>query len=162
MEGSVKRARRLLAVATPAAALAVAVVILAPSAVAGAGSSPREGLYFVELASPPTEDGTPLATTQREKREFRTEVQRSGLDVEERISFNTLFNGISVEATERESIALEKLGAVKAVWPVLTVAIPQTKQADPDLATAIQMTGADVAQNTLGLSGDGVRVAIMD
>jgi minor extracellular serine protease Vpr len=162
MEGSTKRARRLLTFAAPAAILALAAVILIPSAVAGAGNAPKEGLYFVELASPPTEDGTPLATTQREKHEFRAEAQQSGIDVEERISFNTLFNGVSVEATEKESLALEKLGAVKAVWPVLTVSIPQTREANPDLATAIKMTGADVAQNTLGLSGDGVRVAVMD
>ena len=32
----------------------------------------------------------------------------------------------------------------------------------PDLATAIQMTGADIAQNELGLIGKGVRVAVMD
>jgi minor extracellular serine protease Vpr len=162
MEGSRKRPRTL-AVAASGAALAVAAVIAIPSALAGGGStSAAEGLYFVELASPPTEDGTPLGTTRREKREFRAEVQSSGLDIEERIAFNTLFNGISVEATEKESLALEKLGTVRAVWPVLTVAIPQTKQANPDLATAIKMTGADVAQNTLGLRGDGVRVAVMD
>jgi minor extracellular serine protease Vpr len=162
MEGSRKRPRAL-AVAASGVALAVAAVIAIPSALAGGGTaSSAEGLYFVELASPPTEDGTPLATTQREKREFRAEVQGSGLDIEERISFNTLFNGMSVEATEKESLALEKLGTVAAVWPVLTVSIPQTRQANPDLATAIKMTGADVAQNTLGLSGDGVHVAVMD
>jgi minor extracellular serine protease Vpr len=162
MARTTKRAKRLLAFTTPAAVLAVAAVILIPSAGAGAGNAPREGLYFVELASPPTEDGTPLARTQREKREFRAEAQKSGIDVEERISFDTLFNGISVEATEKESLALEKLGAVKAVWPVLTVSIPETREANPDLATAIKMTGADVAQNSLGLTGRGVRVAVMD
>src|SRR5262249_7206316 len=31
-----------------------------------------------------------------------------------------------------------------------------------DLVTAIKMTGADVAQNELGLTGRGVRVAVMD
>ena len=31
-----------------------------------------------------------------------------------------------------------------------------------DLATAITMTGADIAQNSLGLTGAGVRVAVMD
>jgi minor extracellular serine protease Vpr len=162
MEGCTKRARRLLAFAMPTAILAVAAVVLITSAVAGAGQAPAEGLYFVELASPPTEDGTPLAKTQAEKRDFRAEVQSAGLKIEERISYNTLFNGVSVEATERESLALEQLDGVKAIWPIETISIPQTKQANPDLATAIQMTGADVAQNTLGLTGQGVRVAVMD
>ena len=39
--------------------------------------------------------------------------------------------------------------------------MPETV-ADPDLSTAIAMTGADITQNTLGLKGDGVKVAIMD
>jgi minor extracellular serine protease Vpr len=41
--------------------------------------------------------------------------------------------------------------------------MPETTQvSDPDLLTALGMTGADVAQNTLHLTGAGVKVAIMD
>ena len=41
--------------------------------------------------------------------------------------------------------------------------MPETSPvAEPDLATAIQMTGADIAQSSLGLTGEGVEVAVMD
>jgi minor extracellular serine protease Vpr len=159
MEGSRKRLLRVLV-----ATVAAAAVIVIPSALAGAAtdSAPTEALYFVELASPPTEDGTSLAKTQGEKRSFRDAVRKSGVDVEERISYNTLFNGVSIEATERESRVIEELAGVKAVWPVISIPLPETTVSDPELLTAIDMTGARIAQNELGLSGDGIRVAVMD
>ena len=52
---------------------------------------------------------------------------------------------------------------VKAIYPVGTVSIPETTPTSiPDLATAIKMTGADIAQNDLGYTGEGVKVAVMD
>jgi subtilisin family serine protease len=49
------------------------------------------------------------------------------------------------------------------VYPVGTVSIPETTPASiPDLATAVKMTGADIAQSELGLTGEGVKVAVMD
>ena len=57
---------------------------------------------------------------------------------------------------------LSSLASVKAVYPVLTVSIPETETADPDLDTALGMTGADIAQSELGFDGTGVKVAVMD
>ena len=52
-----------------------------------------------------------------------------------------------------------------SVYPVVNVALEQV-EAQPgavaDLITALAMTGADVAQSDLGLTGRGVRVAVMD
>jgi subtilisin family serine protease len=52
------------------------------------------------------------------------------------------------------------------MYPVDLIQAPSLERtmggAAPDLATAIAMTGANVAQNTLGLTGAGVKVAIMD
>jgi hypothetical protein len=40
--------------------------------------------------------------------------------------------------------------------------MPDPETSNPELATALAMTGADIAQNELGLDGRGVRVAVMD
>jgi len=148
-------------VACAVAALAL-VVLAVPSALGVQGGGSGNGLYFVELASPPTADGTSLATVRAEKANFRSAVKQAGLSIEERRSFDTLFNGFSVAASPAERAAIGRLDGVKAVWPVLTVPMPEDGAANPDLANAIQMTGADVAQNELGLSGAGVKVAVMD
>ena len=51
---------------------------------------------------------------------------------------------------------------MKAVYPVLTVPIPETQTIDPELETALAMTGADIVQSELGFDGTGVNVAVMD
>ncbi len=76
--------------------------------------------------------------------------------------FQTLWNGMSIKASAASLAKIEKFGSVKAVYPVGIHRIPETTQVSPDLATAIVQTGADVAQNTLGLTGRGVKVAVMD
>ena len=48
------------------------------------------------------------------------------------------------------------------MYPVLTASIPPTDSVSPDLATALAMTGADIAQSELGFDGTGVKVAVMD
>ena len=55
----------------------------------------------------------------------------------------------------------------KAVYPVHTVSLPDWRSetggaADVDMKNAVGLTGADQAQNELGLDGSGVTIAIMD
>ncbi len=121
------------------------------------------GRWFVELTSPPTADGSSLTVVQNEKAAFRAEARKARLNYTERYAFDTLWNGLSIDVAASQLGTLRRLPGVKAVYPVYTVSIPDTTQvADPELATALAMTGADVAHGTLGLTGAGVRVAIMD
>jgi subtilisin family serine protease len=136
-----------------------------------AQSSPAAGpvdetpqLWFVELASAPVADGGDLATLRAEKNTFRTSASRAGLQLQERYAFDTLFNGLSVRVRPGELGALQRLPGVKALYPVETYRLPETTEDElvPDMATALAMTGADIAQTQLGLDGTGIRVAIMD
>jgi minor extracellular serine protease Vpr len=123
-------------------------------------------LWFVELASPPTADGTSLATVQAEKAAFRAAAAAAGITYVERRAFDVLFNGFSIEVGPTERLAIARLAGVRAMYPVEVIAAPQPEDVGsgdvPDLAAAITMTGADVAQQTLGLSGVGIRVGIID
>ncbi|HEX4815437.1 MAG TPA: S8 family serine peptidase, partial [Nonomuraea sp.] len=47
-------------------------------------------------------------------------------------------------------------------YPVLVVPRPETQPATPELAHALAMTRADAAQSQLGLTGAGIKVAVMD
>src|SRR6185295_15426759 len=74
-----------------------------------------------------------------------------------------LFNGLSISIDRSQLNTLRQLDGVKNVWPVQTYKIPNlTQVSNPELITAITMTGADIAQNSLGLTGRGVKVAVMD
>ncbi|MFP3883419.1 MAG: S8 family serine peptidase [Actinomycetota bacterium] len=119
-------------------------------------------LWFVELEERPTSQGGNAATIAQQQRAFKAEARSAGLDVEERFAFSALWNGLSVEVGPGDAGKLRTLDGVVATYPVATVGIPETQSGSPDLATALAMTGADVAQSELGLTGQGVRVAVMD
>jgi subtilisin family serine protease len=134
----------------------------APSNEDGQLTNESAHLWFVELASPPAVDGTSQAKLNQEKQAFRADAKRKGVIFEERFAFGTLWNGLSIQADSGQLEALQTVAGVKAVYPVATIAIPETSESSPDLSTALAMTGADVAQNELGLSGTGIQVAVMD
>jgi minor extracellular serine protease Vpr len=122
-------------------------------------------LWFVELASNPTADGTSRSTVQAEKAAFRRAAAAAGVRYVERRSFDVLFNGLSVSIAPAERAKLSQLPGVKAMWPIQTIAAPTPEASGgtaADLASAISMTGANVAQNSLGLSGQGIKVGIID
>jgi minor extracellular serine protease Vpr len=119
--------------------------------------------WFVELSSPPTVDGGNVRAIQAEQRAFRNAAQKAGLQYTERFAFNTLWNGLSVAIDPADFGKLARIPGVTALYPVVVEALPPvTEGADPDLFTAIQMTGADIAQSELGYTGAGVKVAVMD
>jgi minor extracellular serine protease Vpr len=119
--------------------------------------------YFVELNNAPADDGTSLSILKKEKDNFRADAKAKGVHLNERMAFDTLFNGFSVDVSPAELPALRRLVGVKAIYPVGTISMPRTEPAAvPELATALAMTGADVAQSELGYTGKGIRVAVMD
>ncbi|MCB0913815.1 MAG: S8 family serine peptidase, partial [Propionibacteriaceae bacterium] len=99
------------------------------------------------------------------KAAFRAAARAAGVKFKERRAFDTLFNGFSVEVDTANRAKLLRLKGVKAMYPVQIIERPAVAQAGdsaPDLAFALSLTGADIAQNQLGLSGAGVKVGIID
>ena len=135
----------------------------APSAETGAYVNETPKFWFVELASPPTADGTSLVTVRAEKAAFRANAANAGVKYTERYAYDTLFNGFSVAILPSQLGKLARVQGVKAIYPVGIIQMPAPQQvADPELITALSMTGADVAHSELGLTGAGVKVAVMD
>ena len=151
-------------------AIALAVVALAsppahaqPSVAVSEAETSR--LWFVELSGAPVADGGSLASVRNEKAAFRRAAAAAGLRYSERRSFDTLFNGFSVEIDPADSMRLAQLAGVKAIYPVELLRIPAPERVAGhalDLAAALALTGADVAQDALGLTGRGIKVGIID
>jgi minor extracellular serine protease Vpr len=120
-------------------------------------------LWFVELAGPPTADGARLSDVRSEKAAFRKAAATAGVEYEELNSFDVLFNGFSVKAGPAQRAVLGSLPGVKAMWPIEIIEAPEPPEAGgyPNLATAIEMTGAHLAHAS-GYTGAGIRVAVMD
>jgi minor extracellular serine protease Vpr len=133
------------------------------SAETGLAVNESRNLWFVELSSPPLSEGTSAATLRSEKAAWRAAAAQAGLSFTERYAFDTLWNGLSVRIASTQVPALRRLPGVKAVYPVGTAALPEPEPSlGTDIANAVTMTGADILQNSLGLRGTGVRVAVMD
>jgi subtilisin family serine protease len=119
--------------------------------------------WFVELFSPPAIEGTSMRTLTAEKNAFRTNAKKTGLVYTERFAYDTLFNGFSVSVEPSELGKLALIPGVKNIWPVGIVDLPESQQGPaPELFTSLAMIGADIAQSELGLTGEGIKVAVMD
>jgi minor extracellular serine protease Vpr len=120
-------------------------------------------LWLVELNNAPAADGTSAALLAAEKTAFRRSAENAGVRFNERYSFGTLWNGVSVSINKRDITKLARLAGVKAIYPVVTFSPPE-RSTNPgvELITALTQTGADIAQSSLGLTGTGVKVAVMD
>jgi subtilisin family serine protease len=131
-----------------------------------ASEAENSDLYFVELEGKPVADGNSLSAVRAEKAQFMGAAARAGVNFTQRRSFDTLFNGYSVHVSSSQRAALARVPGVKRLWQVDRIQLPDVERADggaaPDLATAIRMTGADIAQSTLGYTGAGIKIAIMD
>ena len=128
-----------------------------PAAAAENGST-----WLVELSNAPSADGTSAGALKSEKAAFRAAAKQAGIAMTERYSFDTLWNGISVKADASQVPAISRLPGVKNVWRSEPLSLPPTTPSEPDLATAIQMTGADIVQSQLHFTGKGVKVGIID
>lgn len=140
--------------------------------------APASNLWFVELSSLPLTEALSssasasdvtsyLALLHREKQDFRNTAAQAGVKFKERYSYDTLWNGLSVEVKLTELLKLSRVAGVANVWPVDIIQAPEPAVAipidgsAPELFTAIGMTGADQA-HAAGYTGAGVRVAVMD
>jgi minor extracellular serine protease Vpr len=123
------------------------------------------GLWFVELSSPPAIEGTAQADLDRDERSFHSAAISAGLRYTSGRRFGKLWNGLTVRASSGDLMKMRSLPGVVGVYPVMQIKREQAEVQPgpaPDLITALKMTGADIAQSELGLSGWGVTVAVID
>jgi minor extracellular serine protease Vpr len=119
------------------------------------------GQWFVQLASPPTADGANAATIQQEQNNFRAAMAAAGIPFVENYAYQTLANGLSIGTLDIKRVL--KLPGVRSATPieVMTYEPPQLGDS-PEMAAALQTTGAAYVQSTLGYTGAGVNIAIVD
>ncbi len=119
--------------------------------------------WFVELQGKPKSKGGSAASLSQEKQAFRAAAQEAGVTFQERYSYDGLWNGVSVRVSEVGLAKLSRLPEVKNLYPVVDIAVPEPEPGEgADLVTALAQTQANIAQSGLGLTGQGVIVAIMD
>ena len=143
------------------AAFVCALALPATVAAAGSGQIPS-----LEPTATPVRTGGQsteiyLVELEQGADTFRKQAKSVGLKYAERFDYKRLFKGVSVRIDNDDLSKLSGIGSVGNVYPARYFSLGPTPAADPELATAIQMTGADLAQ-AAGFTGAGVKVAVMD
>ncbi|MBN8487748.1 MAG: S8 family serine peptidase [Burkholderiales bacterium] len=138
----------------------------ASQSVSAKAAQASPNLWFVEFKSAAAVEGGRTDRIRAEKAAFRKAVAAARIQMTERYSFERLLNGVSVRATPAEKARIERLPGVKAVHQVSIIPAPRVERGQGDVGvqmnTALSMTGADYAQNVLGLTGQGIKVGIID
>jgi minor extracellular serine protease Vpr len=134
----------------------------APSAETGEMVDETPQVWFVELSGAPSIEGTSSAVLKGEHDDFRHHAEDAHVEYSERSSYETLWNGFTVSATPSELSKIRAIPGVTGIYPVETLQLPESTPADPELFTALNMTGAATVQSELGYTGKGIRVAVID
>ena len=153
----IPRGRRALGLAALVCTLAL------PATVAAAGSGQIPSLEPTAAPARTGGQSTEIYLVELEQGAdtFRKQAKGVGLKYTERFDYKRLFNGVSVRIDHEDLSKLSGIESVGNVYPARYFSLGPTPAADPELATAIQMTGADLAQAS-GYTGAGVKVAVMD
>jgi subtilisin family serine protease len=153
----------LITIAAPLDAMAG--IDRAPSIETNAGVRLQDGwrLWFVELSGAPSAVGGDAALLERGHASFRAAAAQAGIRYRERHAFSSLWNGMAIAVHPDDVGRLDAIPGVTALFPVVAIPVPEDQGvSETELLTALEMTGADVAQNQLGLTGAGVRVGVID
>lgn len=145
------------------AALSTASMAMAQSIPASQAEDTR--LWFVEFAGKTVADGASVAAVQAEQAAFRAAAAAAKVSYQERRAFNSLFNGLAISVGAVERAKLARVAGVKALHPIEIIQAPTPEQVAGsaiELHRALSLTGANIAQNSLGLTGAGVKVGIID
>lgn len=121
------------------------------------------GAWFVELTEPPQAQGGNQADVRRQRGRMLSDAAEFDVDMQVRHTFDRLWNGVSVDASETDMARLRQSDEVAAVYPVVAVQAPEPDASlEPAMTSALGMTGADIVQSELGFDGSGLRVGVID
>ena len=142
----------------------------------GSDAEAIENRWFVELASPAVADGGDAATVAAEQDQLTAAIRDAGIDAEVTTAYGDLWNGVALAVDDSAIESLAELDEVVSIQPVVRIPQPaeeasadlrtDAEQAEgvltPQMTTALDLTGADLAHSELGYTGDGIKIGIID
>ena len=114
------------------------------------------GRYLVETVATPLSRGGSKFANQSAARTTTSAATAAGAKVGS--SYSELWSGMSVTATDAQIKVLAQSPSVKAVYPVLRVALPKTTKSATKVSSALdQIAAVGVSQD-----GTGIKVGVID
>jgi subtilisin family serine protease len=114
------------------------------------------GRYLVETVATPLSRGGSKLSSDSTARSTTAAAKVAGAKVE--TSYSELWSGVSVTATDAQIKVLAQSPSVKAVYPVLRVALPKTTKS----ATKVSSALGQIAALGISQAGAGIKVGVID
>ncbi len=114
------------------------------------------GRYLVETVATPLSRGGSKFSSDSTTRATTAAAKAAGAKVGS--SYSELWSGVSVTATDAQIKVLAQSPSVRAVYPVLRVALPKTTRSATRISSALdQISGVGLSQD-----GTGIKVGVID
>ncbi len=114
------------------------------------------GRYLVETAATPLSRGGSKFANQSATKSTTSAATAAGAKIG--TSYSELWSGVSVTATDAQIKVLAQSPSVKAVYPVLRVALPKTTKTATKVSSALDQ----IAALGVGQDGTGIKVGVID
>ncbi|WP_420176880.1 S8 family serine peptidase [Luteococcus sp. OSA5] len=120
--------------------------------------------WLVQVEGAVTAQGGKSAQNVNAQKKVMAAAAKAGVKVKQHRSYTRTFNGMAVTMDGKQAAKLARLPGVKGIYPVVTAKRPVTRggATSPDMATAVNLTGAAIARDDLGLDGKGIKVGVID
>jgi subtilisin family serine protease len=132
---------------------------------APAGSRVVPGAFILRFSEPPLARGGRMTAIAAQRSKLKQFAHERALHLEIAQTYAHVYSGVSVRLPPGELVQLSQFKGAVAIFPVLVVdpdpAVPAAG-VSPELYSAIVQTGVDIAHSSLGLTGQGVKVGVID
>ncbi|WP_261799111.1 S8 family serine peptidase [Actinomyces ruminicola] len=142
----------------------------------GSDAEAIENRWFVELASPAVAAGGDATAVAAEQDQLAAAIRAAGIDAEVTTAYGDLWNGVALSIDDDAIESLAELDEVVSIQPVVRIPEPaeestgdsrsEEEQSEglltPQMTTALDLTGADLAHSELGYTGEGIKIGVID
>lgn len=120
--------------------------------------------WLVKVEGAPVVSGGSTSAATRAQKQVVAAAARKGVRINAERSFSRTFNGMAVTMDAKQARKLAGVAGVTGIYPVVSVGRPvePAGTSKPSMATAVNLTGAAVARDDLGLDGKGIKVGVID
>ncbi|WP_394275352.1 S8 family serine peptidase [Luteococcus sp.] len=120
--------------------------------------------WLVKVEGAPVVAGGSTTAATKTQKKVVDAAKRKGVRLTQQRSFSRTFNGMAVTMDAKQARKLAGVAGVTGIYPVVSVGRPvePAGTSKPAMATAVNLTGAAVARDDLGLDGEGIKVGVID
>lgn len=118
--------------------------------------------WLVRVQGSAIADGGSSATVGAAQRAVVQAAADAGIKIKGQRTYSRTFNGMAVSLDAKQVTRLASVKGVTGIYPVALIERPVTQGTEPNLANAVNLSGASIARDDLGYDGSGIKVGVID